>query len=86
MAVEREQVRLLTDEVRAPLSIVDRGVELVQWIARRPMIPVLGLAALLVWRRKSLGSWIERGLAFAVLAQRAARLVSACQGPRRSED
>lgn len=62
---------------RPRLAVVDRGVSVLRFIARTPVL-LLGVAlALAVWRPQRLGAWVQRGLMVWQLARRlAARSVT----------
>lgn len=69
-ASQRAQLDDVSDELQYGLRHVDRGIELARRVVSKPMLIVLGLAALTFIGPRGMVRWISRGLLLATALKR----------------
>ena len=70
VADQRTMLALNMEPWRARLSIVDRGVALLRYVGRTPVLIGGGALFFLVFRRGRMGKWLRHGLMVWQIARR----------------
>jgi len=81
-AVQREQAAQATAGIRRGLTSVERGVDLVRQLARKPVVLGLGVvvAALFMAKPRQAMTWLGYGLTAYTMFRRARSLLSSQDG------
>ena len=60
-ASQRAQLSQCVERLRAPLGLVDRGMDAVRFVRRNPLVLGGASALFVALRRYRMGKWLQRG-------------------------